>query len=435
MVLNRLKVKMRYVELVCLGLLFVHNSLLAQLQNTSGIPFIKNFTEAETISDLEIFDISQGGKGEMYFATRKGLLVYDGIRWKNYASGLESDLRAILYKDDGHIYTSGHGGFGYWSENSKGILEYTSLFFKQPEKDDFLLPVFSRIEEIDNKILFQTFQQIHIYNPETNDIESMGAIRGFKVLFESKNRALIQDSGALFEIKNKQLLLIDETNFKQLHIVDVFVQSPNKFLIITKNKGSWTIDNGRLRKNDWEANDILEKHLVNNVQEFEGNKLVIGTVRGGLYIVSTEGKIILHIDKRNGISNNSIRKVFVDANNNLWLSMNNGLSYAQINSYTSYLIDNEGEFGTVYSSFLKDSLLYLGTNQGLFVKDFYNQRSIPKLIEEEVGQIWTIKELDNQILVGSHQGISIIKNKKLETLHVEGGAWIFRKHPKYDEVY
>ena len=160
MVLNRLKVKMRYVELVCLGLLFVHNSLLAQLQNTSGIPFIKNFTEAETISDLEIFDISQGGKGEMYFATRKGLLVYDGIRWKNYASGLESDLRAILYKDDGHIYTSGHGGFGYWSENSKGILEYTSLFFKQPEKDDFLLPVFSRIEEIDNKILFQTFQQI-----------------------------------------------------------------------------------------------------------------------------------------------------------------------------------------------------------------------------------------------------------------------------------
>ncbi|WP_339895231.1 hypothetical protein [uncultured Algibacter sp.] len=427
-------IKIEKRNLIFLAFIFFCNSILAQLSNTPGTPFIKNFTEEETKSNLTIYDISQGHDGEMYFATSSGLLLYDGIRWEKYRYGQESDLRAVFYKNDQHIYTSGHGGFGYWSKNNKGVLEYTSLFFKQPKKDDTLLPIFSKIEEINGKILFQTFQQIYIYNSKTSAIESMGAIRGFNELFSSRNRAFIQDSGALFEIKNKELLLIDDTNSEQLHIIDVFVQSPNKFLIVTKNKGIWILDNGKLRKKDWKINDILEKHLVNDVQEYDGNKLVIGTVRSGIYIVSSEGNVILHIDKSDGISNNTIRRVFADANNNLWLGMDNGLSYVQINSNTNYLVDAEGEFGTVYTSFLRDSLLYMGTNQGLFVKNFYNQRSIPKLIDKDVGQIWTVKEIDNQILVGSHQGISIIENEKLKTMHIDGGAWVFRKHPRYNDI-
>ena len=46
-----------------------------------------------------VFDISQNSTGEMYFATAAGLLEYDGIRWKTYKFGAESDLRSVLYKD------------------------------------------------------------------------------------------------------------------------------------------------------------------------------------------------------------------------------------------------------------------------------------------------------------------------------------------------
>ena len=179
-------------NLIFLLFILICNSLLGQFSSTPGIPFIKNFTEEETKSSLTIYDISQGINGEMYFATPGGLLEYDGTRWKNYIYELESDLRAVLYKDDQHIYTSGHGGFGYWSKSSKGILEYTSLFFKQPEKNDTLLPVFSRIKEINGKILFQTFQHIFIYDPKTNVIDSIDSLRGFKGFFSSKERAFIQ---------------------------------------------------------------------------------------------------------------------------------------------------------------------------------------------------------------------------------------------------
>ena len=422
-------------KLIFILFLFFSSSLLAQFSSTPGIPFIKNFTEEETKSSLTVYDISQGINGEMYFSTPGGLLEYDGARWKNYTYGLESDLRAVLYKDDQHIYTSGHGGFGYWSKNNKGVLEYTSLFFKQPEKNDALLPVFLKIKEINGKILFQTFQQIFIYDPKTNVIDSINSLRGFNLLFSSKERAFIQDSGmGLFEIKNKDYILIKGIESEKFHIVGVFVQNTNQLLIVTKNNGTWTWKDEKLTKNEWQVNGVLEKHLVNDVQEFENNKLIIGTVRNGVYIVSLQGKVLLHIKKNNGILDNTIRKVFTDLNNNLWLGLDNGLSYVQINSKTNYLIDTEGEFGTVYTSHLKDSLLYLGTNQGLFVKNIFQSKSKPELVDEDLGQIWEIEEIDNQILVGAHQGVFVIDNNKIEPLLIEGGGWIFRKHPKIDDV-
>ena len=428
-----LKIEKR--NLIFLVFLFICNSILAQFSSTPGIPFIKNFTEEDTNQNLIVHDISQSVNGEMYFATPGALLEYDGIRWRSYSVGKESDLRAVYYKDDQHIYTSGHGGFGYWSKNDKGKLDYTSLFFKKPLKQSPLLPTFSRIKEVNGKIFFQTFQQIFIYDPKTNVIDSINALRGFNVLFSSKERVFIQDSGNdLFEIKNKELILIKGIESNKFHIVGVFVRNTNELLIVTKNNGTWTLKDEKLTKNEWVVNSILEKYLVNDVQEFENDKIIIGTVRNGVFIVSLEGKLLLHLKKTNGLLDNTIRKVFTDLNNNLWLGLDNGLSYVQINSNTNYLIDTEGEFGTVYASHLKDSLLYLGTNQGLFVKNIFQSKSKPKLVDNALGQIWEIEEIDSQILVGSHEGVFFLDNNKIEPLLIEGGAWIFRKHPKIDDI-
>lgn len=421
--------------LIFLAIIFASGSLYGQFSNIPGTPITKNFTEDEVNNDLTIFDISQNENGIMYFATPSGLLEYDGVRWKSYAFGLESDLRSVLYKDDKHIYTSGHGGFGYWSINSIGQLEYTSLFFKQPKKQAPLLPTFSRIEEVNGKILFQSFQQIFIYDPITNNLDLINATRGFNVLLSSKGRVFIQDTGiGLFELKGKEFVLIEGTEKKQLHILNVFVKEGNELLLVTKNNGFWSWKDKVLTKKEWEINEVIEKHLVNDAVESKKDKIIIGTLRKGVYVVSSQGKILMHQEKNNGLLGNTIKKVFIDSNNNVWLGLENGISYLQISSNTNYLIDYKGEFGTVYSSHLKDSLFYLGTNQGLFVKNILLPNSKIKLIDNRIGQIWEIEKIDSQILVGSHEGISILENKKLKFLHKEGGAWLFKKHPKLNDI-
>ena len=418
-----------------LPFLFLYTPIFSQLDQQLGNPFIKNFTEEEVKNDVITFDISQGSSGEMYFATSSGLLEYDGIRWENYMYQLESDLRSVFYKDPAHIYTSGHGGFGYWSKNSNGTLEYTSLFFKQVKKNDPLLPTFFKIKEINEKILFQTFQQIYIYDPKTGDIKIIDAFRGFNILFASKDRAFIQDKKlGLYEIKNKERILIIGKEAGQLNITGVFVQNSNELLIATKNNGFWTLKDQKLIKKDWAVNRILEKNLINDIQELESDRLVIGTLRNGIYIISLQGEVLLHLEKSSGLIDNTVRSVFTDLNSNLWLGMDNGLSYIQVKSNTNYLIDGEGEFGTVYTSHLKNSLLYLGTNQGLFVKNTLFPKSKPKLVDKSLGQIWEIKEIDGQVLVGSHEGVFVIDGQRLVPTHIEAGAWVFRKHPKFEDL-
>uniref|UniRef100_UPI00404B3FFA triple tyrosine motif-containing protein n=2 Tax=Flavobacterium sp. TaxID=239 RepID=UPI00404B3FFA len=422
-------------NLFLLACIFFWNASSGQFSNIPGTPLIKNFSGEDMRNSPSIFDISQSKDGIMYFATPSGLVEYDGVRWVSYREGLKSDLRSVLYKDDQHIYTGGHGGFGYWSKNEKGVLDYTSLFFKLPEKQAPLLPVFSRIKTLNGKILFQTFQQIFIYDADTKKLDTINATKGFNLLFESKGRAFIQDVGiGLFEIKGKELVLIEGTNNNQLDIVNVFVKDDRKLLLVTKNNGFWEWSNNTISKKQWEINAVIEKNLANDVQEYQNKKLVIGTVRKGIYVVSEDGKILFHQEKSNGLLENSVKKVFKDLNNNLWIGTENGLSYLQINSNTNYLLDVVGEFGTVYASFLKDSLLYLGTNQGLFMKNIEIPNSDTKLINKTAGQIWQIEKLEDDILVCSDEGISLLENNKLKLIHKEAGAWIFKKHPKLDNI-
>jgi len=418
------------------GLFLLSNKTsFCQFKTGLGNPFIKNFSKKEVKKDLKVFDISQNKNGEMYFANPGYLLEYDGFSFKNYFVKDQSDLRAVLYEDDDHIYTAGIGGFGFWSKNKKGILEHSSLYFKYPNKQAPLLPVFLNIVSAKGTIFFQSFQQIYTYNPKNNDLNNISAIKGFSKLFSSNNRVFVQDvSIGLFEIIDSNKTFIKGSENISFNIIGVFEDNTHGLLFATKNNGFWNLKNGVLQKKSWQINEEIQKSIITDVKKYQKNRLIIGSLRNGFYIISKEGRIQAHFNRDNGIANNAIRKLFVDNNDNIWLGTESGISYIEINSNTKYLLDTKNGFGTVYSSFLKDSSLYLGTYQGLFVKNIKNSFSDPKLINNSTEQIWRIDEIDGQLIVGSDKGLSVVRDNSLKTIHLEGGAWSFIKHPKIKDL-
>lgn len=421
---------------LALILFFTCNDFITgQTINELGSPFVKNFSKKEIKTGFKIFDISQDKNGEIYFANPGFLMQYDGFSWQNYSTKDQSDLRAVHYEDDTHIYTAGIGGFGFWSKNDKGILEYSSLYFKYPTKKAPLLPVFLNIVSSNGNIYFQSFQQIYIYNPKNKELNTISATKGFSKLFSSNNRVFVQDvSIGLFEIINNKKIKVEGTDTLSLDIIEVFESTNKRLLIASKNKGFWVLENGLLKKKIWKINEEIEKSIVTDVEKYFNDVFIVGTLRNGFYIISADGLKLAHFNIDNGISNNAIRKIFVDHNHNIWLGTESGISYLELNSNTKYLIDSKSGFGTVYSSFLKGSSLYLGTYQGLFVKDIKSVFSEPKLINNSAEQIWKIDEIDGQLIVGSDKGLSIVRNNSLKTLHVEGGAWTFIKHPKIESL-
>ena len=205
---------------LALILFFTGNDFITgQTINELGSPFVKNFSKKEIKTGFKIFDISQDKNGEIYFANPGFLMQYDGFSWQNYSTKDQSDLRAVHYEDDTHIYTAGIGGFGFWSKNDKGILEYSSLYFKYPTKKAPLLPVFLNIVSSNGNIYFQSFQQIYIYNPKNKELNTISATKGFSKLFSSNNRVFVQDvSIGLFEIINNKKIKVEGTDTLSLDI-------------------------------------------------------------------------------------------------------------------------------------------------------------------------------------------------------------------------
>lgn len=55
-----------------------------------------------------------------------------------------------------------------------------------------------------------------------------------------------------------------------------------------------------------------------------------------------------------------------DEQQNIWLGLDQGVSYVMPGFPTSYLLSNNSPIGTGYASLKVHNRLYLGSNQGLF---------------------------------------------------------------------
>src|SRR5690348_18757 len=105
---------------------FVFCGLTGWTQNTIGLPQIINFYNNIYQGGTQTWDIRQDSAGRMYFANNEGLLTYDGVYWRIYPQPNRTILRSIAI-DLNRIYAGGQDEIGYYTPNSQGTLEYTSL--------------------------------------------------------------------------------------------------------------------------------------------------------------------------------------------------------------------------------------------------------------------------------------------------------------------
>lgn len=85
-------------------ILFLFKIVLVEAQyfDAPGVPFIKNFSEKEVHSNLNVYGTSQGDNGELYFATPNGLVEFDtyAVEWMPEEIIVSVDGKPYFYYDD-----------------------------------------------------------------------------------------------------------------------------------------------------------------------------------------------------------------------------------------------------------------------------------------------------------------------------------------------
>ena len=156
---------MKFKNLIYL-LILVQFSVFSQ-----ELPPIEVFKPKDYGAEDQNWSISQGKDKSIYFANNKGLLMYNGARWKLYKSKNSSIVRSVKVIGE-KIYTGSYMDFGYWEKNEFGTLEYNSITSDKnislTEDEEFW-----NIIELDKWIIFQSLDRIYIYDGKLKTISTI----------------------------------------------------------------------------------------------------------------------------------------------------------------------------------------------------------------------------------------------------------------------
>ncbi len=371
--------------------------------------------------------ISQDRNHFMYFANNGGLLEYNGTAWTLYPSPNETIIRSVKVIGE-RIYTGCYMEFGYWERQENGSLTYTSLstIIKDKILDD---EQFWNIAQYDHWVIFQSLNQIFIYDTQKKIFKIIKPETGVNKIFTVGTTILYQTFGTgLYEIENGTSKLVSNAPLiKNNKIINIYA-SGEGLLIQTQFNGLLELKANTVSQWKTDADSELQASSIYSSQKLSDGSLALGTVSNGIFILSPTGKVKYHITQNKGLSNNTALSLFEDSDRNLWIGLDNGINCINLQSAVRNFVDDTGFLGTIYASALYNGILYVGTNQGLFYKT-YNETGDFKFIAGTKGQVWSLYKHDGTLFCGHDSGTYIVNDNTAKQIFTASGTWKFEKHP------
>ena len=391
------------------------------------LPPIVKYTQTSYAAGNQNWMAGQDKNNFLFFANNEGLLEFNGSSWTLHPSPNETIMRSVKVVGD-KIYTGCYMEFGYWTRQDNNQLKYQSLSKKIKNKilDD---EQFWNILNYDQWIIFQSLDQIYIYDTKTSRFSIIKPKNKILKAFEANNSLYFQVANeGLFEIENGKSKLVSSDSLVVNNKIIAIFSIDNGLLIKTQLNGFYSFINGKFIPFFSAINEKIESSSVYSCIQLSDKGFAIGTVSNGIFILSDSGKLKYHITQSTGISNNTVLALFEDIEKNLWIGLDNGINCVNLQSPIRNYYDTSGFLGTIYTSLLYNQKLYIGTNQGLFYKN-YNSEDTFKLIKETKGQVWSIFEYGGTLFCGHDSGTFIVENDKAKPIYTTSGTWKFETIP------
>lgn len=413
-------------------------SAFAQIQD-EGIPFIRNFTQQDYKAAPQNWAIVQDHRGIMYFGNNYGILEFDGNHWRQFGIANRTIVRSLAIDKEGTIYVGGQDDFGYLQPDAQGQMAYVSLKARLEKKYQNFDDVW-KIFVTDEGILFCTLSfNFYLRNNRLKAYPADPAQSSPPFYVREKVFIPINGKG-IFELKNEKMHLIPHSEAFGTYIIAAMLPyEENKTLIVTEQHGLFLYDGySDFRKWDSPSEAFCRENTISTaIALTEGYAL--GSTHNGLLITDKNGVPRQHLNREKGLQNNAVQTIYQDYAGNIWLGLSNGIDYVEINSPFTLFNSKNGLPGTAYTSLIDGGKLYLGTNDGLYVKDWSPNKNplnaaTFELVKGTQGQVYTLQKMGNNLLLSHHNGPFEIMGNQAIRLSEHRGAWLFlplQAHPGY----
>ncbi len=402
-----------------------------------GIPGIVNYSRKDYNASTQNWAIVQDKRGILFFGNNDGLLEFDGVNWRSMQMPNNSVVRSLAIDDNGKIYVGAFNEFGYLQVTNNGELDYISLIEKVPDELRNFGDIW-KIHHVSNGIIFQSFTEIFLY--QNNKIKVIAQKRDFHFSFYVNNEFYITERNrGLLKLEDEKLIPVKGGEIFKNDIWTMLPFNNFKTLIGTESDGLFILENDSVRPWELPINNFLKQNQIFCGAKVKDGYFAIGTILDGLIVIDEEGTTIQHVNRDKGLQNNTILSIYTDNYDNLWLGLDNGIDYVNINSPFTNIV-NESTIGAGYTSYIFNNRLYLGTNQGLFYKKWVEPINPLhdtlefEIVENTQGQVWNLYEYKKNLFCGHNNGTYIINDNKAELISDIKGGWLLFNLPDKENV-
>lgn len=403
---------------ICILILFL---MLALHAGAQLMPF-KNYGSGDGLSDNNVQAVIRDDRGLLWVGTDFGLYWFDGKKF--YQPKIQTKI--------GQLYVTGfykdHEGTIWVLTFFNGIYKYkngvfTNYFIDNGLRKSASNPVSEMLQLADNKYIVLVDDCPYIFNGRSftkfdpgnpflkTQVNSVAIMHDGRVLFGTQDGLIVYNyfsgepglSGVFF--KNYAI----------------------KKLLIVSDK-IWLLTNtGLLEYNEFKNNEqpvFLKSFLKqSNIRSISANK------NGSIWAFSDNGTMWTTIDTaykikdqhvskyliRNGLPEN-IQQVYCDNEGLVWFAHRKGICLLGDEYYEFNSLKN-GNISTPVTALAADekNQIWLGTLNGIFLKDDQYFKSIKYLNKRPIGYVsWFKQSPDSPVFAGTDLGELIITNKTVK---------------------
>ena len=221
--------------LLSIGFLFLIICAKAQYFPV-GSPIISHFEKTDYHAGTQNWVSVQDNRGILYFGNNKGILEFDGTKWRTFPLPNSTIVRSLTIDQNGKIWVGGQDEFGYLDSDQLGNVNYVSLTPLVPNSHKSFADIW-KIVEFDGAIFF--YSQRAIFRLHNDKIEVISPSIRFENFFSCQGQLYIQETqdGLLRWDQAKFIPVPGGKDFTSSRITAILPFSEQEKLIVSATQG------------------------------------------------------------------------------------------------------------------------------------------------------------------------------------------------------
>ena len=396
-----------------------------------GQPFIgqreiTNYEKKKYNAGTQNWQIQQDKQGRMYFANNEGVLSFDGNYWELYPLPNKTIVWSIEMANN-KLFVGGQDEIGYLSPNDGGQLVFHSLKSLLDESDQKFADIWN-IVHVGEDIFFRSISRLFKLNKGKMKVYQPSSTWFFLGKFQNKVIAHDETRGIMmYKNGNWEVFIKKQDLPENFYITSISDYTQGSSIITTSKNGLFQLTEEGIK--------TLTIKGVNNNQHFtsvvkiDEFNYILGTYNNGLYLFNEKNEVIESFSKQEGLQNNNLRSLYIDKSKNIWMGLNNGISFIPFNNAIKDINPVNFGDGSGYSMAVHKNHMYFASSNGTFEMPFENKKDLSYLKNDltniSEGQTWKLGILNNQLYAGKEDGLYQIENRNAKVVDKKSGYWIF----------